>query len=269
MSTPKPSICAVCGEETTKQCSKCRANFFCSTRCQALLWPTHKVLCGRDPNVFYLPPLTPDELKKLDEIKDKRPYRDSPKSLFHWVTELCDVPERAGAFSSPMLEDMRLGHLLSAYDCLCQDNLAALESGDQDFTVSTWQHFANSAWYLRDEYFRARFDGPGRSTREGVLDTAAGHGCFTVLNAFFRQQLVHATLGWQCMRPKPRLSPEELFALASKAQLRAIKILDETDVPDACKKHLKVPCLRGLFNGMAARAALFEAEMKEGQEGAQ
>lgn len=73
--------CAACQQETTQECSACRAIHFCSRRCQSLvsdplslplsgrtlsfrgeadaphrqLWPTHKVLCGRDPDVFVPP----------------------------------------------------------------------------------------------------------------------------------------------------------------------------------------------------------------------
>jgi len=34
------------------------------------LWPTHKALCGRNPAVFYLPPLEPLEVELLDRVKD-------------------------------------------------------------------------------------------------------------------------------------------------------------------------------------------------------
>ena len=34
------------------------------------LWKSHKVLCHRDPNVFYLPPLRPDEIDTLREFQD-------------------------------------------------------------------------------------------------------------------------------------------------------------------------------------------------------
>ncbi|CAN0460710.1 unnamed protein product, partial [Hapterophycus canaliculatus] len=34
-----------CPRPATKRCTKCRAVRFCSTECQALLWPSHKSLC--------------------------------------------------------------------------------------------------------------------------------------------------------------------------------------------------------------------------------
>ncbi|GAA5936121.1 hypothetical protein JCM3775_003588 [Rhodotorula graminis] len=62
--------CTVCDQPGTLCCGACKQARFCSARCQRKFWCVHKVLCGRDPDVLYLPPLSPDELDNLDRIKD-------------------------------------------------------------------------------------------------------------------------------------------------------------------------------------------------------
>ncbi|GAA5898090.1 hypothetical protein JCM5296_001989 [Sporobolomyces johnsonii] len=60
--------CAICENKTTKRCGGCRLVYFCSRECQKLLWPTHKVQCGRDPTRFHLPALQEDEAHALSQI---------------------------------------------------------------------------------------------------------------------------------------------------------------------------------------------------------
>ncbi|TNY19551.1 hypothetical protein DMC30DRAFT_417798 [Rhodotorula diobovata] len=62
MAMQEPAECAVCLKPAATRCSACRLVPFCSRRCQTLLWPSHKVLCKRDPHVFYLPPMSPGDI---------------------------------------------------------------------------------------------------------------------------------------------------------------------------------------------------------------
>ncbi|GAA6037392.1 hypothetical protein JCM8097_008547 [Rhodosporidiobolus ruineniae] len=65
--------CAVCSATTTSRCSACKEVFFCSKDHQRLLWFTHKYLCGRDPVVFFCPPLFSHEALALSKIQSE-PY---------------------------------------------------------------------------------------------------------------------------------------------------------------------------------------------------
>ncbi|GAA5821076.1 hypothetical protein JCM3770_000080 [Rhodotorula araucariae] len=246
MRTSEHTRCAVCTQETTKRCGKCRAIFFCSTRCQALLWPTHKVLCGRDLHVFYLPPLTPAELK-VDEIKDKHPYRDRLLSLHEWVTKVHG--ETWAAFRSTLttpasqnllLEEMRMSNVLVAYAYLCQEGVAEITAGSTDRASTPWHQFANMACFIRDRYY-AKLLESSKSREQEARDPVAGRGSF-VVNAFWRQELVLGTLGAQASGAAARLSEEEFLQFAEKLQLGAIEVLKRADILESTKKHLKEKC---------------------------
>ncbi|BGP47022.1 hypothetical protein JCM10450v2_002874 [Rhodotorula kratochvilovae] len=71
MASTQLQKCAVCPRETTKMCSGCKSVAFCSRECQKVLWPTHKVLCKRDPDVFYLPPLDEALVTQFLALRDK------------------------------------------------------------------------------------------------------------------------------------------------------------------------------------------------------
>ncbi|GAA5841239.1 hypothetical protein JCM9279_000587 [Rhodotorula babjevae] len=72
MSAAADESCVICEEPGRMRCGACRLVKFCSTSCQRILWPVHKTLCGRDPDVFYFPPLTPSEVDRLEKVKHKR-----------------------------------------------------------------------------------------------------------------------------------------------------------------------------------------------------
>ncbi|GAA5991599.1 hypothetical protein JCM10908_005780 [Rhodotorula pacifica] len=44
--------CALCEKPATSKCSRCKEISFCGEQCQRTLWPTHRTLCGGDPDVF-------------------------------------------------------------------------------------------------------------------------------------------------------------------------------------------------------------------------
>ncbi|BGP38916.1 hypothetical protein JCM10449v2_002854 [Rhodotorula kratochvilovae] len=75
--------CAVCDETAHLRCGACQVVRFCSPRCQRILWPAHKALCGRDTETFYLPPLMPEDVQQLERIKDLAyPPHDSSFTAF-------------------------------------------------------------------------------------------------------------------------------------------------------------------------------------------
>ncbi|GAA5965927.1 hypothetical protein JCM3765_006491 [Sporobolomyces pararoseus] len=60
--------CVVCGRESTKGCSKCKAAgldwmYFCSVEHQRLIWKTHKLVCGKNP--FAYPALSEAEVEEM------------------------------------------------------------------------------------------------------------------------------------------------------------------------------------------------------------
>ncbi|GAA6063476.1 hypothetical protein JCM10212_006338 [Sporobolomyces blumeae] len=75
MSSKKTFDCAVCPNKTDKACSKCKIVYFCSPACQALIWPVHSWLCGKDPTVFSVAPLSASERQATDAKKTKI-YKD-------------------------------------------------------------------------------------------------------------------------------------------------------------------------------------------------
>ncbi|BGP38841.1 ubiquitin-specific protease [Rhodotorula kratochvilovae] len=68
-SSPALVDCAVCDMKTSTRCSGCKGPAFCSTRCQAILWTTHKHFCKRPDGpatTFSFPPLTRKEAAIFD-----------------------------------------------------------------------------------------------------------------------------------------------------------------------------------------------------------
>ncbi|GAA5898086.1 hypothetical protein JCM5296_001988 [Sporobolomyces johnsonii] len=80
MASPSLHDCAICDNKTTKRCGGCRLVYFCSRECQELLWPTHKVQCGRDPTRFHLPALEQDEARALAQIQHLQFHEDDMES---------------------------------------------------------------------------------------------------------------------------------------------------------------------------------------------
>ncbi|GAA5986635.1 hypothetical protein JCM5350_008326 [Sporobolomyces pararoseus] len=76
MSATSPSSilgrCVVCGKESLKGCSKCKAAgldwmYFCSVDHQRLIWKVHRRVCGENP--FKFPLLNSDEAKELRSLQ--------------------------------------------------------------------------------------------------------------------------------------------------------------------------------------------------------
>ncbi|BGP14488.1 hypothetical protein JCM10213_004610 [Rhodosporidiobolus nylandii] len=67
MASSELQDCAVCEARTSLKCP-C-GTYFCSQECQKLIWSTHKVLCSRPFDAFYLPPLDKAEIADLEKLK--------------------------------------------------------------------------------------------------------------------------------------------------------------------------------------------------------
>ncbi|GAA5992887.1 hypothetical protein JCM10908_001391 [Rhodotorula pacifica] len=62
--------CTVCGAESQTRCSSCYSEsglslYFCSKEHQKLIWPYHRLVCGKRAHPFHLPPFDPEEAMLL------------------------------------------------------------------------------------------------------------------------------------------------------------------------------------------------------------
>mmetsp|Transcript_37234 Transcript_37234/g.75086 ORF Transcript_37234/g.75086 Transcript_37234/m.75086 type:complete len:200 (-) Transcript_37234:277-876(-) len=98
--------CVMCLKPSTKQCSGCRAYWYCDRECQRKHWRNHKMECGRTKE---LQEMTPKKL--LDELEEResdfhkvteivKNHRETAKSKMVWLT-------RNGDFMREDLEDAR------------------------------------------------------------------------------------------------------------------------------------------------------------------
>ncbi|GAA5936125.1 hypothetical protein JCM3775_003589 [Rhodotorula graminis] len=204
-------------------------------------------MCGRDLNLFYLPPLSTSEFKKLRAIKDK-PYGASGQSLVYEVLEegRGGSPDRVieafwfavtmSADSDATVEDIRVASLLLAYEYL---HRAKQEDKPADLAapaLSCWEAFAPSASSFRLKYLDTLEQLDGQSAAQA---DAANRGPLVVLNGVLRQELVHATLCAHVMQPKPILTIPELRPLLRKGYERLLEAVDAADMSPATKKAMR------------------------------
>ncbi|GAA5965869.1 hypothetical protein JCM3765_006471 [Sporobolomyces pararoseus] len=87
-SSPSPlGQCVVCGKESMKGCSSCKAvgldwMYFCSVEHQRLIWKSHKLACGKNP--FEYPSLSAKEVEDMwktrhDPIKGSTSFSDATR----------------------------------------------------------------------------------------------------------------------------------------------------------------------------------------------
>uniref|UniRef100_A0A7S1SFM5 MYND-type domain-containing protein n=1 Tax=Alexandrium catenella TaxID=2925 RepID=A0A7S1SFM5_ALECA len=98
--------CVMCLKPSTKQCSGCRAYWYCDRECQRKHWRNHKLECGRTKE---LQEMTPKKL--FQELEERevdfhkvteivKNHRETCKSKMVWLT-------RNGDFMREDLEDAR------------------------------------------------------------------------------------------------------------------------------------------------------------------
>ncbi|GAA5983885.1 hypothetical protein JCM5350_007586 [Sporobolomyces pararoseus] len=87
---PVAQDCAVCDNKTTQVCSGCKTLYFCSSKCQKLIWYTHKHLCkkGFDPSNFSIPPLSGNEIETLGKKKDQPVTHNNEAVQAHFLKGL-------------------------------------------------------------------------------------------------------------------------------------------------------------------------------------
>ncbi|GAA5891021.1 hypothetical protein JCM8208_003137 [Rhodotorula glutinis] len=264
------TLCAVCSNEGTQQCSTCHAVRFCSERCSRILWATHKFLCGRDVDTFYLPPLTPDEIEALDKVKGTPALvpglhgqslvafitsgYPAPLSDFLWTTFWQRLT--APANDDPYEENKRLENVALAYDALGHAADRELFAGNPPLRRSPWHLFAKSCMAFHPEYCTAVAKMSGVTPGQASFDRATQLGSFTVLNALFRQQLVHATISCQAYNHPSLITEDESLALVQAGRRRAIRLLQASDLPDVVKQRLVAQARVGLSRGLWAQSVI-------------
>ncbi|GAA5841059.1 hypothetical protein JCM9279_000525 [Rhodotorula babjevae] len=259
MSAPESSTCVVCDKPTTKACGACKTTKFCGPRCQALIWPTHKFLCGRDPTDFHVPPLTHHELAFLRRIKNTAfaggcslasqiSSIGLDEALF-WL-----FVSSASADHDRKLREPRTSYRLMAYRTLklatSTDNIDSCEDDVAALSPSPWYLFGSIGLSLREDYLAAEQD-TGRSP-EDVADALGPYGStWSILNVLLRHELVQANLRFQATRPQRRIEPHEILAFRARGIERAIRdvqrstMREATSRPEPRIKMYEVLTLRG------------------------
>ncbi|GAA5945204.1 hypothetical protein JCM3775_003697 [Rhodotorula graminis] len=253
--------CVVFQEPATTRCSACSREPFCSRRCQALLWKSHKVLCHRDPNVFYLPPLRPDEIDTLREFQDV-PLRQGERLVDAAAPDQYGADLRAamneyftsigeqGPLANPNLEHERLMSILFANEFLELARQAKLRRAgvlhDLAATPPTpWEVLGRLGNILIDDYYIAIY-ALGEHPDLEAARNRVGRGPFNTLNRALRQELVSATItarligSVHVLGSNPIVSLPELARLQRKSQLAVLDELDRADLPPSVRDHLKV-----------------------------
>ncbi|GAA5917634.1 hypothetical protein JCM6882_001998 [Rhodosporidiobolus microsporus] len=81
-SPPSPYLpgCYVCGADAGLRCSGDK---------EADIWPVHKWLCGKDPSFFIFPPLSREEVQRVDDLRDEF-FLESPQKYRPLIDYLRD-----------------------------------------------------------------------------------------------------------------------------------------------------------------------------------
>ncbi|GAA5848749.1 hypothetical protein JCM9279_002931 [Rhodotorula babjevae] len=253
MATPDAK-CTVCQEPATMRCSACSREPFCGRSCQALLWPSHKVLCKRDPTVFYLPPLRADQIQTLREVQDK-PLRQGQR-LIDEVASVEDGEElqqsmeyfyKVVGLKGPLdklnLEHERLEYLLVGnefLDLVRKGRIASTANGEDpsDAPATPWEVLGEMGNLFYDEYFDAVV-AEGRDDQEEAFRNRTGQGFFNKLNGVLRCELVKATLRAVWLRPEPPLTVMELHLKELRCTVVVREELERADLPPRVRDRIK------------------------------
>lgn len=149
--------------------------------------------------------------------------------------------------SSPIavVEHVRMTNLLTAYDFLWQIKQREAQGAKVKPVPSPWELIAGTA----DDACGAYFTG---WEKDGVSDALLaqsdrdGPRTFHVLNAYFRQLLVHATLFVQLLKPNCPASSVEVNEFVRRGHLRTFEDLESADLPRWTKAWLKEGTLRAI-----------------------
>ncbi|BGP21066.1 hypothetical protein JCM10213_007584 [Rhodosporidiobolus nylandii] len=228
--------CAVCGTRTDQRCSGCKGDsplFFCSREHQKLLWRTHKVLCGRDPDYFFLPPLNEAELADFRLAKE-HPYSEGKNFLETHQEELAALFPDWEAVEALVTRTDGLGMRHSLADALVLSAREHLNSYYQSFGEPLTPSAINSPWQMlagECRFYLARF-----MDRE----LSSGLDLFTALNPYFRAFLYSNTLAVAHSTSRSRTGqPVASAELLTFAGRRVILSVEKCAIDEAMKEVLR------------------------------
>ncbi|GAA5889970.1 hypothetical protein JCM8208_001184 [Rhodotorula glutinis] len=239
MSAAPPAPCTVCDKLATMRCSKCRQSAYCSARCQALLWPTHKFLCGRDPDMFYFPPLSTADVARLESYKneffaehDETFAEFVPNYLgLSWKNFLITVRsvDSLAGDSTPTLLGCRNFNLVLARKHLYQV-ARARDPSLRIVDLPIWDPFSDVAEGYVDRCVTLQAQEPAPT-----WDPADP---WRALNAVLRQDLVRHTLFLKQRACQPDISQEEVGQLSILSFERAAAEARRAAVPQVAKDEI-------------------------------
>ncbi|GAA6037339.1 hypothetical protein JCM8097_008519 [Rhodosporidiobolus ruineniae] len=232
-SAPALHPCTLCTMLTSTRCSGCKELFFCSKEHQKLLWPMHKVFCGKDDPTFFLPSLSDLERSHLEQVRDI-PYVISvldpaPASLLAFVKqrglfsgswqELLDVLT-SEAPSLPLWQITALR--CAAHTQICC-NMLSLPT-----KPSPWRLLAVPCSYL---FLFKSFEQVAPEQRPALLARAS---------PYLKQFAVHATL--QASRAHKRLCDAEILTpeLLKVSLDRLEPLLEGAAAAESTRRYLKL-----------------------------
>ncbi|GAA5927541.1 hypothetical protein JCM3775_006012 [Rhodotorula graminis] len=198
----------------------------CGPRCQRILWPAHRTLCGRDPTFFYLPGLTPVEADWLERVKDE-PFSLSRKTFVEYVTALTPgltwkdlvAIVSSDTTSSTLADAMRNTLLVHAFFHL--DLMLRNSVGPSPL----WHSFATLAV-------------PTFVHCSRHLGSQLGADLWRVTNDVLRQVLVYAALPGAVADPALEMGLDECVRLEILAQARVVEAVARAQVAQAAKDVL-------------------------------
>ncbi|GAA5889973.1 hypothetical protein JCM8208_001185 [Rhodotorula glutinis] len=225
MSADDGVLCAVCDQAGGLSCGACRSIRFCGPRCQSILWPAHRTLCGRDPTFFYLPRLTPPEAHWFERVKDEL-FSTSGKTFCEYVARLTPglawkdllTIVSSDATSSPLAAAMRNALLVHAFFHL--DLTLHNRAGPSPL----WHTFATLAV---PTFVHCAREHP-----------QLGADLWRVTNDVLRQVLVYASLPGAAADPALEMTLDERIQLEVLAQERIVEAVERAQVAQAAKDVL-------------------------------
>ncbi|GAA5880632.1 hypothetical protein JCM3774_000559 [Rhodotorula dairenensis] len=106
MSDTATGECLVCGKAATLRCSRCSQEggislFFCSKEHQMLVWPAHKLVCGKNAHPFRVPVFTQEEADTILSWSQAAPTNVWQQEIKRRFDKARQSAGGAGAQASP------------------------------------------------------------------------------------------------------------------------------------------------------------------------
>ncbi|KPV77347.1 uncharacterized protein RHOBADRAFT_51219 [Rhodotorula graminis WP1] len=203
------------------------------------LWPSHKVLCGRDPDMFYLPDLSTADVARLESFKNEF-FADYDETFADFVSTHLGLPWPAFLVthtaidpdaddSTPALLGCRNLNLVLARKHLYQV-ARARDPSLRIVDLPIWDPFSDVAEGYVDRCVSLQAD--EAAPRWDPADP------WRALNAVLRQDLVRHTLFLKQRECQPDISQKEVGRLSILSFERAAVEARRAPVPQVAKDEI-------------------------------